>query len=133
MGRKAGRAKTFVCTDPKNASDSGKIGKFTPTCVVCLAEFEIGEKLAELPCGHVFHTRCVAEWLACKSGCPYRCVGEVLPPEDEDLAVPSAKEKSTISDIAQELTADGMNAVPRSPISSFNLGVLRDNSVRISD
>ena len=39
-------------------------------CVVCLAEFEIGESITTLPCLHVFHTECIKSWLKSKNHCP---------------------------------------------------------------
>ena len=32
-------------------------------CAVCLSEFEEGDELRELPCGHVFHLECCDRWL----------------------------------------------------------------------
>ena len=41
------------------------------TCPVCLDEFEGGENLNELPCGHCFHMSCVQPWLLNRSSeCP---------------------------------------------------------------
>lgn len=39
-------------------------------CVVCLFDFEEGEKVRKLPCGHVFHARCVSRWLCRFPSCP---------------------------------------------------------------
>lgn len=33
------------------------------TCLVCQEDWADGEKLAALPCGHVFHDHCVQQWL----------------------------------------------------------------------
>jgi len=54
--------------------------KFEPTCVICISEFEVGDNLAKLPCGHTFHMECVNEWLRQHGKCPLRCPGLVLPP-----------------------------------------------------
>eukprot|EP00930_Biecheleria_cincta_P075340 TRINITY_DN62505_c0_g1_i1.p1 TRINITY_DN62505_c0_g1~~TRINITY_DN62505_c0_g1_i1.p1 ORF type:complete len:316 (-),score=36.40 TRINITY_DN62505_c0_g1_i1:174-1121(-) len=59
-------------------------GKFDPTCVICIADFEPGETLAQLPCGHFFHVECVNHWLAENGHCPLRCPGTVLPPHGRD-------------------------------------------------
>ncbi|EFJ35296.1 hypothetical protein SELMODRAFT_438576, partial [Selaginella moellendorffii] len=40
-------------------------------CAVCLGEYQIGEKLQQLPtCRHTFHVECIDEWLAGNSTCP---------------------------------------------------------------
>jgi hypothetical protein len=39
-------------------------------CIVCLSEFEDGDQIRRLPCNHVFHTRCIDEWLGRDAHCP---------------------------------------------------------------
>lgn len=40
-------------------------------CAVCLGDYEIDEKLQQLPvCGHTFHLECVDKWLANNTTCP---------------------------------------------------------------
>lgn len=40
-------------------------------CMVCLAEFSNGEDVRRLPpCGHVFHSSCIVEWLRRCTDCP---------------------------------------------------------------
>ena len=39
-------------------------------CVVCLTEFEIGDIISALPCCHVFHTKCIENWLQKELTCP---------------------------------------------------------------
>jgi hypothetical protein len=43
----------------------------TPQCVICCADFEVGERLSRLPgCGHLFHDSCVSQWLERATNCP---------------------------------------------------------------
>eukprot|EP00928_Gymnodinium_smaydae_P039960 TRINITY_DN27180_c0_g2_i1.p1 TRINITY_DN27180_c0_g2~~TRINITY_DN27180_c0_g2_i1.p1 ORF type:complete len:233 (+),score=15.22 TRINITY_DN27180_c0_g2_i1:106-804(+) len=57
----------------------------TSSCGICLDDFSHQDSVAELPCGHVFHTACVDAWirsprLASTNGvlriCPMRCLPE---------------------------------------------------------
>jgi len=41
------------------------------TCAICKCEFEEGENLRLLPCGHVFHKGCADTWLLGSDGYPY--------------------------------------------------------------
>ncbi len=41
------------------------------TCSICLDDFEKGEQLCVLPCGHLHHTECIMPWLTTRNAnCP---------------------------------------------------------------
>jgi hypothetical protein len=42
----------------------------TVTCAVCLEDYDDGDKLVELVCGHLFHDSCIRGWLAKHKLCP---------------------------------------------------------------
>ncbi|GBG31596.1 E3 ubiquitin-protein ligase RNF13 [Hondaea fermentalgiana] len=51
-------------------------------CVICICDFEDGEKLTVLPCGHGYHKECIEPWLIHKSSlCPI-CKQSILPSGD---------------------------------------------------
>merc|ERR1712217_887573 len=39
-------------------------------CSICLVDFNVGDSLRSLWCGHGFHQECVDRWLAQKDECP---------------------------------------------------------------
>jgi len=43
------------------------------SCSICLDDYEQGEKLRLLPCGHFFHTDCVLPWLTERQDCCPLC------------------------------------------------------------
>jgi hypothetical protein len=53
-----------------STSHSGKGDEEEPHCSICLGEYEDGEKLVRLPCGHVYHEDCVASWCENHQRCP---------------------------------------------------------------
>eukprot|EP00445_Apocalathium_hangoei_P012125 CAMPEP_0203877496 /NCGR_PEP_ID=MMETSP0359-20131031/22088_1 /ASSEMBLY_ACC=CAM_ASM_000338 /TAXON_ID=268821 /ORGANISM="Scrippsiella Hangoei, Strain SHTV-5" /LENGTH=461 /DNA_ID=CAMNT_0050796463 /DNA_START=126 /DNA_END=1511 /DNA_ORIENTATION=- len=46
-------------------------------CVVCFGDFEAGESLRRLPCGHEFHAECIDGWLCNNPSCPMRCASDI--------------------------------------------------------
>jgi len=39
-------------------------------CVICMIEFNIGDKIRYLPCMHTYHTECIDDWLMRSFTCP---------------------------------------------------------------
>lgn len=56
------------------------LATFDPTCIICLSDFTFDDDIAQLPCGHAFHTECIGKWLSRSRRCPLRCPQVVLPP-----------------------------------------------------
>lgn len=53
------------------------------TCPICLDEYEEGVKLRILPCEHMYHIKCIDEWLLKNNrNCPV-CKRRVLPGDDD--------------------------------------------------
>jgi E3 ubiquitin-protein ligase RNF13 len=53
------------------------------TCPICLDEYEEGVKIRILPCEHVYHIKCIDEWLLKNNRfCPV-CKRRVLPGDEE--------------------------------------------------
>jgi len=67
-------------------------------CLVCQCEYEEGEMLKRLPCGHCFHSGCITDWLIKNPLCPL-CKRPILEmEEEEDKAAPSSSSSSNSSD-----------------------------------
>ena len=41
-----------------------------PSCHVCITDFDMKEKGMFLPCGHIFHPKCIEPWLKEHNTCP---------------------------------------------------------------
>lgn len=54
----------------------GALSERDTSCSVCLCEFEEGDRLRKLPCGHHFHQSCIDEWLRRSKKCPL-CNGPI--------------------------------------------------------
>ena len=54
-----------------------KLNESTNQCIICLSEFEIGEKIRHLKCNHFFHKDCIDNWLQLQKKCP-TCNQEII-------------------------------------------------------
>ena len=54
---------TILKEKPKKKGDE-------PNCLICLSDFEVGEKVSALPCFHCYHTKCLDEWIIRNAKCP---------------------------------------------------------------
>ena len=45
-------------------------------CIICMDEFNEGEKVTLLPCDHIFHMECIEKWLLKEKTCPF-CKSEI--------------------------------------------------------
>ncbi|XP_063792928.1 RING finger protein 11-like [Pseudophryne corroboree] len=50
----------------------------TQSCVICLMEYEEGERVIVLPCSHRYHPTCISQWLETNLSCPV-CRRECIP------------------------------------------------------
>ena len=59
---------------PRNAPRRLLVSKWSSDspvqCVICLENYERNNEIAELPCGHWFHLKCINEWLETNRTCP---------------------------------------------------------------
>ena len=39
-------------------------------CIICQDDFELGDKVKELSCSHIYHRNCIDEWLVKEKKCP---------------------------------------------------------------
>jgi len=58
---------------PSHEFGSGAAEEADSSCTICIEDFQEGERVRRLPCGHAFHTSCVDAWLSKKPTCPLRC------------------------------------------------------------
>merc|ERR1712127_934745 len=54
-----------------------------PLCAICRCEIREGNRVAVMPCPHVFHSDCLKQWLRWKNQCPLCQVSEVASPVHE--------------------------------------------------
>ncbi|CBJ30842.1 conserved unknown protein [Ectocarpus siliculosus] len=87
-------AKAAAEDDPTRAqSDSGEWST-GQACIVCFGDYEPGDRLALLPCRHVYHAQCIDEWLdrAKIPSCPL-CKTDLrhaTPPDDRSRSISTA-------------------------------------------
>lgn len=71
-------------------------------CAICLTDYESGEYIRILPCGHFFHPKCVDVWLETRNACPMckSAVDTNEPAEEEEEAseVPTQEIQPAVGD-----------------------------------
>ncbi|GMH22230.1 hypothetical protein Nepgr_024073 [Nepenthes gracilis] len=45
-------------------------GEVNGKCSICQEEFEAGDEMGKLDCGHAYHIQCIKQWLVQKNACP---------------------------------------------------------------
>jgi hypothetical protein len=69
------------------------------TCLICVDEFEAGERIRLLPkCHHAFHTDCIMPWLTERQGCCPLCKTAVLDGDEEESDTAVASETAVAND-----------------------------------
>ncbi len=63
------KAENFA-SSPAVSKSNNQDNKDAKNCTICLEEYQQGEKLMALPCGHVFHPHCVSTVIKSGSRCP---------------------------------------------------------------
>lgn len=96
-------------------------------CSICLVEWERGDRLRCLPCGHEFHQSCIDPWLSTHSSCPecrhdLRSLEETvaLSRSDNERLLPSIFGR-LLRNATSETNGVTMNIVSAESISSLEL------------
>eukprot|EP00913_Durusdinium_trenchii_P033089 g30979.t1 len=76
-------------------------------CTICLEEFGASENVAQLPCGHYFHTACINKWVLEDWRCPFRCALDM----PRSIKAPQAWPAQA----NPEATAEDLEAQPATP------------------
>ena len=50
-------------SDIENSNDQN-------SCIICLSQFQVKDKVITLPCLHIFHSECIKKWLNSRDDCP---------------------------------------------------------------
>jgi len=57
-----------VTIPESNENNNG--GQNHKECCICMCEFEPGERVTTMPCGHCYHSSCIKQWLDGNNTCP---------------------------------------------------------------
>lgn len=87
-------------------------------CSICLCDYQLEELVRTLPCGHHFHSVCIARWFKAHASCPLRChinfsTGQIKLPRRTSTQAPSA-----IEERGEEAAASLVLHVPEEPIAA---------------
>jgi len=60
----------IIKTLPINTYIAGKSKTVEDRCTICLTDYEINDRLRDLPCSHDFHQDCIDIWFKNSDKCP---------------------------------------------------------------
>ena len=65
-----GDADTVTCGVECVGWRRGCLAKMGCECPICIGNFDHGDEVIHLPCGHQFHRACIVSWLSVRDTCP---------------------------------------------------------------
>jgi len=66
----------------------------TDNCAICLNNFENGDRVGDVRCGHIFHVECLKSWIQRKNHCPLCHENELATPQQEDRSTVLGEEST---------------------------------------
>lgn len=87
-------------------------------CTICLASVDDGDMVGILPCSHIFHAECLAQWIQRRNVCPLCQTAEIASPR----AV--VERETSVSSASSHLESGGEDA------GENNMGSVRDHRGR---
>jgi Ring finger domain len=105
----------------QNAAESSDV-----TCAICLCPVNIGDRIGDIPCGHIYCVECLKGWLKRKNHCPLCMRG--------GLATPTARSPTSENSVPSDETCRNDSdpeagvASPRAGIASLGLIVSMPSS-----
>ena len=76
-------------------------------CAICLCEVNIGDRIGDIPCGHIYCVECLKDWLKRKNHCPLCQRRGLATPQRSSVSVSSSGSGSTESDSQQDAAEEG--------------------------
>jgi len=71
-------------------------------CAICLFDINVGDRIADLECKHMFCIECLKDWLKRKNHCPLCQLGGIAKPIVEDSAGENIRDVEAQQETAQE-------------------------------
>lgn len=83
------------------------------TCSICMTEFELDEKVGDLPCGHLFHTECLKTWVIWRNTCPLCNNSDVATPQrylEPASQVVDSFDENEVTDVSVSTVSQGLSS-----------------------
>ena len=92
-----GRRSVVVLKTQRYQMEDNGVDAFAESeqCAICLSDFEAGDRVGDLRCGHTFHVDCLKTWIQRKNYCPLCKAQDVAQPQ-EDTEEPVSRSNHTV-------------------------------------
>ncbi len=99
---------------------STMVEKEDASCSICLADYNEGDSVVGLPCGHLFHKDCIGPWIETKHRCPL-CRQPINTGEDKRSPQTTRRAASRqVSSSPQGIELARLGSEPNSQLSARN-------------
>jgi hypothetical protein len=88
------------------------IPKEDSSCAICLSDYENGEQLRFLHCGHHFHDKCIVQWLLNNKTCPF-CKKEI-DQKDQEIKKNNSEDTNHLNNQITPLIHENENRITMS-------------------
>ncbi|CAB9499663.1 Zinc finger, C3HC4 type (RING finger) [Seminavis robusta] len=106
--------------------DGGETVDNAVNCAICLCPLHIGDRVCDIPCGHLYCVECLKDWLKRKNHCPLCNRGGLATPIKTTTATSEEEDTTSLPDDTDQQDVEGgdVSGHGSTEASSSNAGLI---------